>query len=560
MTKRILKVALAAVLLSAALACPVALAGRYHVYSCRTPSGGVAPADGWSGSIAAGGAWDDEVVNTCSQGGALVAALGDQTKHRAYVDRATWIFGPPKGSTLVSATLWRAGSVYGTIGEEASYQFWLAGPLLKDVFEECVYSKGCGSKGELVPAINPASRVVVPANELGGAVSLSVSCGAGLEGSECAAATGDANGYAAVLYLYAADLTLEQTAGPTASAVGGELANAPAVAGTSDLTFNATDPGAGVYEAIVSVDGNVIQRTVINEAGGRCREVGQTTDGLPAFLYLQPCPASVSADLPLDTTGLANGQHHLMVAVVDAAGNSAPVVDRNITVANPVAPGVPGPPNGQGASSGARLEARWKSTTKALLAGAYGQVRTITGRLLDPKGEPITGAQIEASATAGYAGAKAVTIAVPRTGSDGRFSLRLPASTPSQTVVISYRARLGDPTAAAGRTLKLELRAGISLTIRPRVSGVGKSISFHGRLLGGPIPRGGKPVVLEARAGKSRWIEFDVVRSDSHGRFHASYRFKFPGPVRYQFRVLCEREADYPYATGASNVVGVRER
>jgi hypothetical protein len=39
-----------------------------------------------------------------------------------------------------------------------------------------------------------------------------------------------------------------------------------------------------------------------------------------------------------------------------------------------------------------------------------------------------------------------------------------------------------------------------------------------------------------------------------------SYRFKFPGPADYQFGVLREAEADYPFATGASNVVGVFER
>ena len=82
----------------------------------------------------------------------------------------------------------------------------------------------------------------------------------------------------------------------------------------------------------------------------------------------------------------------------------------------------------------------------------------------------------------------------------------------------------------------------------------------RGRLLRGPFPKGGKPLILEARAGRSRWIEFDVVRSDSHGRFHASYRFKFPGPVHYQFRALCEHEADYPYAGGTSRVIGVLER
>ena len=47
---------------------------------------------------------------------------------------------------------------------------------------------------------------------------------------------------------------------------------------------------------------------------------------------------------------------------------------------------------------------------------------------------------------------------------------------------------------------------------------------------------------------------------ESRGRFRARYRFKFPGPAEYQFRVLCEVESDYPFATGTSNIVGVRER
>ncbi len=44
--------AAAAVLVVAGAALtPSALAGQYHVYSCRTPSGESAPADGWSGSL-----------------------------------------------------------------------------------------------------------------------------------------------------------------------------------------------------------------------------------------------------------------------------------------------------------------------------------------------------------------------------------------------------------------------------------------------------------------------------------------------------------------------------
>lgn len=565
MSRRILKPALAALLLSAAVASPAALAGRYHVYSCRTPSGAVAPVDGWSGSKTGTYTY---ITNSCAEpNGSLLAALGDEPIRAANTDSAKWEFSAPSGTTLTAATLWRAGDADGGGGINANYGVWFTAPLNKndpaDVFAECAAGIECPTGyGDTTTPLASANRIVVPSSKLAQHLYAEAAC-FGQPEFECPAGKGDANGYAAALYLYAADLTLEQTGGPMVSAVGGELSSAPVIAGTSDLTFNATDPGAGVYEMVLTVDGTVVQRTVINEAGGRCRDVGQTTDGLPAFLYLQPCPASVSADLPFNTAGLVNGPHHLTVAVTDAAGNWAPVLNRTVTVANPVAPGAPaapGPANGLGASSAARLEVRWKCTTKPLLKGVYGHARFILGRLLDSQGKPIVGALIEASRTAAYTGAKSVAIKGPRTGSDGRFSLQLPANTASQTVQISYRAHLGDATAAAGRTLKVELQAGVSLTVNPRVSGAGRTIYFNGRLLGGPIPAGGKPVVLEARAGTSGWIEFKVVRSGSQGRFHASYRFRFPGPVRYQFRALCEHEADYPYATGASGPVNVYER
>jgi len=52
-----------------------------------------------------------------------------------------------------------------------------------------------------------------------------------------------------------------------------------------------------------------------------------------------------------------------------------------------------------------------------------------------------------------------------------------------------------------------------------------------------------------------------VIRARAHdgGRFGYTYRFRLPGPVTYQFRVLSEAEADYPFAAGNSNVVEVLE-
>jgi hypothetical protein len=148
----------------------------------------------------------------------------------------------------------------------------------------------------------------------------------------------------------------------------------------------------------------------------------------------------------------------------------------------------------------------------------------------------------------------------PRTDVNGRFSVRIPAGTSSRTLRLAYRAHLGDALPVATRTLRLNVRAGIVLHVSPRTASVGNTIRFRGRLRGGPIPHGGKQLVLEARSPGSAWIEFKVVHTDARGRYGASYRFKFPGPANYRFRVRSEAESDFPFAAGSSNVVGVRER
>ncbi|HUB73909.1 MAG TPA: hypothetical protein VL979_07730 [Solirubrobacteraceae bacterium] len=399
----------------------------------------------------------------------------------------------------------------------------------------------------------------MPAANLGSDLYVEVSCATGRPSADCGDDYGDPNGYAAVVYVYAADLVLEQGAGPTASNVGGELASASTVQGTSDVTFSASDPGSGVYEALFSVDGKLVQSAVVDENGGRCEDVGGTSDGLPAFLYAQPCAQSVSADVGFDTALVANGQHHLVVSVIDAAGNAATVLDRNVTVDNQPSPAQPGGPNGTNASAQAQLSASWAGTRRPTLWRAFGRGGKVVGRLTAPGGAPIAGAQIRVMARPDYAGARTAAMTVVRTGAAGRFTLRVPAGVSSRTLRLQYSADLG-ARPVASRVLKLRVRAGVTLAIAPRVTSAGHSIRFSGRLRGGPVPAGGKPLVLEARSPGGAWLEFDVIRSDARGRFHAGYRFKFPGPAAYQFRVLCEAEADYPFATGASKAVGVFER
>lgn len=572
--------------LACACACTaaVAVAGKFHVYSCRTPSGAVAPTDGWEGS-----AMGASVVaeDKCAKGGALIAGLREGVSHPVGTDTATWTLDTPSGEKLDDASLWRAGDAEGGAAANATYEFWFAGPAQPETFGGCVYVSGCMAVvGEPETPLSASNLVSVPAPNLGEHIYVNASCG-GLQTYKCPSGKGDTNGYAAVVYLYAADLTLEQNTQPQVENVTGELATAPTLSGTADISFAASDPGSGVYQAVFTLDGAESGHTLIDENGGHCRDLGGASDGLPAFLYLQPCAASVNADIPFDTTGISDGTHHLVVEVTDAAGNSTVALDRKIDVVNHPAQLLPGagqgasgafgqmtpgagqakptlgPANGTPASAAASLSAHWSSSAHTALTARFGSVHTVSGRLLAPGGTPIAGAQVQAQFLPACLGAHPLTLAAARTAANGAFTLRLPASLPSGRLTLAYSAHSGQAAPDVTAALALTVPASVKLRVTPSTSHAGGTIRFSGDLHGTPLPHGGKQLVLEARVagpGHAPWRQFRVLTTGTHGAFKATYRFRLSGPITYQFRALSPHEADFPYATGASNLVSVHER
>lgn len=566
-------------------------AGQYHVYSCRMPNGEVAPTDGWSGS--ATGAFVS-AEDKCAKHGALTASLDDSVEHEK-TDIATWAFAVPLEETLSKATLWRAGDADGGLAKSGTYEFWLAGSDENEVFDECVYggSEPCETgKGEPEEPLTVTNRLEVSQAHLGSHLYVNAACFATL--GLCKKGEHDPNGYAAVVYLYAADLVLSQSTQPTITSVEGELATAPTLSGTADLAFHASDPGSGVYQAVFSLDGSEVGRTVL-DSSSHCRNVGQTSDGLPAFLYLQPCAPALNADLQFDTTAFSDGTHHLVVSVTNAAGNSTVALDRKVTVLNhppvslpPETPNQPQQPSspGQGpsltdtheqlslpvpapqslgdnaptTSVGATIQVRWATTAHASLAGAYGRAQTATGRLTSTLGAPLAGATVQVLSTPAFQGAHTRSLTSVRTASDGSFRVRLPASMPSAHLTFAYSSHPGQPVPDVTASLSLTVPAHLSLRVTPRVSHVGATIAFSGVLSGAPLPRGGKQLVLEARTLHGAWRQFHVLSTRAHGRFRATYRFRLPGPIDYQFRAVCSREADFPYGTGTSPLVRVHER
>jgi len=563
-------------------------AGEYHVYSCRTPAGAAAPTSGWGPST--NGPWM-EVTNNCGENeGALTAGLDGEVSHPANISAATWIFSAPAGTRIAAAKLWR--STYARSWEPGnnSTETQLEAPgdtTTADVFSQCVRSGGCESVGSSSVPMSAANLVVAPSTNLTEATHLYVtaSCGGG-NGTSCPAI---GSGYSVAISLYAADITLADDTPPTFSSVGGSLAAGGTISGVGDISFSADDTGSGLYEAVFSIDEKAVSRQPLDPGDESCRNVGGTSDGTNAFFEVEPCPLALSDDLSFNTALASEGSHLLTVQLFDAAGNATTILNRQVTIdnkpadvspvtpvgsgslASPTGPGSPassigpsspaaerGPANGANASDEAKLTARWTSTAKATRTSGYGAADRITGRLTAPGGVPISGASIDVNETPAYEGARTASLAGVRTGPTGGWTLTLPRGASSGVLRFEYRSHLDDTIPVATATLTLRVHAGIALRIAPRVASVGRSIFFSGVLHGTPIPPGGKQLVLEASSG-GEWIQFDTISTATHGHYRASYRFKFPGPVTYRFRVVSRYEADFPFLDGASNVVDVHE-
>jgi hypothetical protein len=547
-----------------------ARAGEYHVYSCRAPSGAPAPTSGWGGSINGGWMFDP---NSCASGGSLTAALDGEVAQPANASDAQWAFSAPAGTQIAGARLWRSAYVRSWEPGNNSTVAWLSAPEYSyssaDVFEQCARFQGCTEVGNPASPMAHENLVEVPAGNASGAthIYMNASCG-GSNGTSCPAV---GSGYSVQVSLYAADITLVDNTPPTVSSVGGNLASGGTLSGVGDISFSAADTGSGLYEAVFLIDGHVVSSQLLNSASGPCRNVGGTSDGSNAFFEVEPCPLALSDDLSFDTALAPEGSHLLTVQLRDAAGNATTILNRQVTFANHVAagagggsigPGSPlalrGAPNGVNASDEAKLTARWKGTAKATRTGGYGQAEQVTGRLMAPGGVPISGASLAAFQTPAYGGARTVSLARTFTGPTGAWTMTLPRNAPSSALRFEYRSHQNDTVPVATASLTLRVHAGLNLRIAPHVTSVGRRIIFSGVLNGTPIPPGGKQLVLEASSG-GEWIEFRTITTNAKGRYKAGYRFKFPGPVTYRFRVLCPHEADFPFLKGASRSVAVHE-
>jgi hypothetical protein len=222
--------------------------------------------------------------------------------------------------------------------------------------------------------------------------------------------------------------------------------------------------------------------------------------------------------------------------------------------AAPVTPPAPAP-NGSPASANARLSVRFARGRAARIVG-FGRGASVAATLTDELGRPIAGAVLQVRTQELRAGADWAVAPDATTGPDGRIVLALPPG-PSRRVRFEYRALIGAPQQVAADQVRLAVRAGVTLSVRPRQVSSGGTIRLRGRLRAVPATGLGKLVTLQARE-RGRWRDFQSARTRRGGRFRARYRFTPGARGSFPLRAVARSDASYPYATGRSQPVRVR--
>jgi hypothetical protein len=208
-------------------------------------------------------------------------------------------------------------------------------------------------------------------------------------------------------------------------------------------------------------------------------------------------------------------------------------------------------PNGSGASASARLVVGWRDARGTALTVGYGKGAVVSGRLVDEAGRGIGGAVVEVSAVTSMRGAVAAARPSVTTGEDGRFSYSVDRRASSETIRFSYAHERGGKPAAIDE-LELRVIAAVRLAVKLR----GVAVSYKGTVVSGPMPRGGKLVIIQGRVKGKAWQTFASRRARAGGRFSGKYRLKLRVPGRkLQFRARVVAESGFPYLATVSRAV-----
>ena len=348
------------------------------------------------------------------------------------------------------------------------------------------------------------------------------------------ARTGLGSIFAAV---FGATVTVNDPTKPTVDRVFPTGLNAGGVVGGDEaVMFDASDNSGIKRVDLVDVT-----------PGGAERVIGFNEFGCD-YSYARPCSNSTSRSVSADS--IEPGARTLKLRVIDAGGNVGESAPFDVQAGGAL--------NGSNASPAARLTATFSNRRSRATVG-FGRRARVNGRLTDATGAPIAGAAIQVLDRQLRTGTRYALLGDVTTGADGRFTL-LAGRGAARVIRFEYRARRQLAAPSATDTVSMRVRAGVTLSIRPRSVGSNGRIRLSGRLKAGPIPRSGKVVDLQAFDG-GKWRTFETVRARRNARYSASYRFtNATRGRRLTFRARVRRDDSYPYYLGYSSRVRVRIR
>jgi hypothetical protein len=530
----------ASLLLTAA---PIARAGTYTVYGCQTPFASVAPMDGWHVDLDVAHDAYNYWQATCPGPVFMWMAASHTHPDGAYAEES---FIAPADTTVHSYTIWRALRLVPSDGYY--YQVWDRSAGQWRLVSGCAGPAGCKNVGDYKHP-SASSNVLTHAAETGTTeVQLKVLCGA-TDG--CPSERG---GVSASAWLFHSAITLEDDFSPlfAGSPTGPLVAPGSVLAGTVPVTISATDRGGGVYQAMIEVDGHIVQSQVLDSNGGLCRA---------PFIMIVPCKLSASGTLYFDTRQLADGYHSLRLLVSDAAGNTAAWGPMTIeTVNNPCSP----IPTAGGMRVRAAFLVRFHKRVRIHrrlrvvdqvrffdhITANFSRHPLVVGSLTTVAGVPVPGAPICLAARTNVPGAPLRALGVLTTNAAGLFSYRL-ASGPSRTIYFIHRVLGG----AIYQTVTISVHVPVNVHVNSHRLRNGQVMIWRGHLPS-PTP-GGLLALMEVWRG-TYWQSFEQISVPGNGDWVGRYRFeRTTGIQNYKFRLAVPQQSGYPFAAGSSRPIQV---
>ena len=530
-----------------------AQAGTYAVYAC-----GAYGNHSWSGVAATGIARDtscegsDPMGNRVS-GGARVPLGGT----------GTTTFSAPSGMTIADFTLTRQLTYRNGAPASKTRRLYAIYKLGSTVFAGAGHYENA-TRNRLHDQGSwygyPEANVVVPKSTVSRAsfpalagytgtaksLQIAVGCFNGTVDTACTVAAGGGISH----LISGARIVLNDPTRPSADVEASGLLAGGRRAGSDAVTLDASDNGGIRRIEIVDLSGGGLVGVEDYSTGSRT-DSGATC----SFRLKKACPSLRNETVR--PTNLAAGRRTLRVRVIDAGGN---VTEQGPYVVDVATPSDRGPLNGSGATDGGKLTAHFSGGSKTHKTVGYRKRATVSGRLLNSAGRPVSGALLKVLTRDRRSNAKFVQRWTAKTGADGAYRVKVRAAA-SRLVQVAWASHVRDPGPQESAYVTLNARASSSLKASPRVVGVGQSLRLSGTIRG-VVPSRGVPLIFQGRSGGGRFTTFADGRANGKGRFKVRYRFR-SGDSRghsFTFRVKLRGDARFPYALGYSKRVRVRVR